>query len=368
MSAVLTAIQCFLAYNISLFFILGEQNNSEVNVGINQEVLVFQNDLPNEIKEVGLRRSQRPSKLLARLNEFVLDDKVKYGLNRYVNHSFLSAEIYCFVSNQNKYIEPSSYEEVVKDVNWVNAMNEEMNALYENKTWIMTNLPFDGTPIGSKWVFKIKYKSNGKIEMYKARLVAKSFGQKEGIDYAETFSPMVKISIVRCLINLAVQKDWKIYQIDVNNVFLYGDWNEEVYIFPPPGFFSNNESKVCKLKKNVYGLKQAPRQWNHKLSEALLEACVVQSKNDHSLFIKSKEGFSLYLLVYVDDLVITGSNVDEIENFKKFLNNKFNIKDLGELKYFLGIEVLKTATRLCFNQRKYCLELPHEFGLYDDLL
>ncbi|GKC40505.1 ribonuclease H-like domain-containing protein, partial [Tanacetum coccineum] len=147
---------------------LGEQNNSEVNVGINQEVLVFQNDLPNEIEEVGPRRSQRPSKLPARLNEFVLDDKVKYGLNRYANHSFLSAENYCFVSNQNKYIEPSSYEEVVKDVNWVNAMNEEMNALYENKTWIMTNLPFDGTPIGSKWVFKIKYKSNGEIEMYKA--------------------------------------------------------------------------------------------------------------------------------------------------------------------------------------------------------
>ncbi|GKC64954.1 putative RNA-directed DNA polymerase, partial [Tanacetum coccineum] len=266
---------------------LDEQNNYKVNVGINQEVLVFQNDLPNEIEEVGPRRSQRPSKLPARLNEFVMDDKVKYGLNRYANHSFLSAKNYCFVSNQNKCIEPSSYEEVVKDVNRVNAMNEEMNALYENKTWSMTNLPFDGTPIGSKWVFKIKYKSNGEIEIYKARLVAKGFGQKEGIDYAETFSPVVKIS-----------------------------------------FFSNNESKVCKLKKNLYGLKQAPRQWNHNFSEALLEACVIQSKNDHSLFIKSKEGVSMYLLVYVDDLVITGSNVDEIENFKKFLNNKFKIKDL----------------------------------------
>ena len=110
-------------------------------------------------------------------------------------------------------------------------------------------------------------------------------------------------------------------------------------------------------------LKQAPRQWNHKLSEALFEAGFEQSKNVHSLFIKNKGSSVLYLLVYVDDLVLTGNSVEEIENFKVFLKNKFKIKDLGELKYFLGIEVLKTKTGLCLNQRKYCLELLHEYGL-----
>ncbi|GJZ38593.1 ribonuclease H-like domain-containing protein [Tanacetum coccineum] len=151
--------------------------------------------------------------------------------------------------------------------------------------------------------------------------------------------------------------------MDVNNAFLYGNLNEEVYMVPSPGFFNSNETKVCKLKKSLYGLKQAPRQWNHKLTEAVFEGGFVQSKNDHSLFIKNKGKVSLYLLVYVDDLVITGNDIKEIESFKSFLKIKFKIKDLGELKYFLGIEVLKTEIGLCLSQRKYCLELLHEFGL-----
>lgn len=134
-------------------------------------------------------------------------------------------------------------------------------------------------------------------------------------------------------------------------------------MLPPPGFFNEGDNKVCLLKKSLYGLKQAPRQWNHKLSEALFEAGFEQSKNDHSLFIKTKDNTVLFLLVYVDDLVITCNSESEIESFKVFLKNKFKIKDLGELKYFLGIEVLKSKNGLCLNQRKYCLELLHELGL-----
>ncbi|GKB71616.1 ribonuclease H-like domain-containing protein [Tanacetum coccineum] len=314
---------------------LDENNVSEGNAGTSEKVPVFEIDLPIHTEEV------------------------KYGLNRYANYSVLSSENYGFVSNLNKSVEPTSYEEDLKDINWINAMNEEMNALYENKTWVMTELPFDRNPIGCKWIFKIKYKSNGEVERYKARLIAKGFGQKEGIDYEETFSPMVKMSIVRGLINLAIQKDWKIYQMDVNNAFLYGDLKEEVYMLPPPGFFKKSE----RLIKSLYGLKQAPRQLNQKLLEALLEAGFEQSKNDHSVFIKNKGDVNLYLLVYVDDLVITGNNNGEIDNFKSFLNKKFKIKDLRKLKYFLGIEVLKTKRGLCLNQRKYCLELLHEYGL-----
>ncbi|GJV18875.1 ribonuclease H-like domain-containing protein [Tanacetum coccineum] len=288
---------------------LDENNVFEGNVGTSEEVPIFQIDLPMHTEEVGPRRSHRTSKMPARLNDFVLDNKVKYGFNRYANQIMLSSENYGFVSNLNKSVEPSSYEEALKDINLINVMHEEINALYENKTWVMTGLPFDRNPNGCTWVFKIKYKSNGEVERYKARLVAKAFGQKEGIDYEETFSPMVKMSIVRCLINLVVQKDWKIYQMDVNNAFLYGDLKEEVYMLPPPG------------------------------------------------------DVNLYLLVYVDDLVITGNNNEEIDNFKSFLNKKFKIKDLGELKYFLEIEVFKTKGGLCLNQRKYCLELLHEYGL-----
>ncbi|GJX78327.1 ribonuclease H-like domain-containing protein [Tanacetum coccineum] len=120
--------------------------------------------------------------------------------------------------------------------------------------------------------------------------------------------------------------------MDVNNAFPYGSLSEDVYMLPPLGFFDRDDKRVCKLKRSLYGLKHAPRQWNHKLYETLVEAGFEQSKNDHSLYIKNSCDVSLYLLVYVDDLVITGNSKTEIEKFKSFLNKKFKIKDLGELK------------------------------------
>ena len=169
--------------------------------------------------------------------------------------------------------------------------------------------------------------------------------------------------IVRCLISIAVNMNWPLYQLDVNNAFLYGDLEEDVYMILPKGFNGGDGTKVCKLNKSLYGLKQAPRQWNAKLTTALVEHGFVQSKLDNSLNIKQKGSVFVALLVYVDDIVITGNDEAEISNFKKFLSSKFMIKDLGELKYFLGIEVLKNDKGLCMSQRKYCLELLHEYGL-----
>ncbi|GJU67257.1 ribonuclease H-like domain-containing protein [Tanacetum coccineum] len=205
--------------------------------------------------------------------------------------------------------------------------------------------------------------SSGDIDRYKARYVAKGYNQKEGIDFDETFSPVVKIVTVRCVINLAVQYDWSIFQLDVNNAFLYGDLDETVYMSLPEGFFNPGDNRVCRLKKSLYGLKQAPRQWNAKLTQTLIEHGFIQSKSDYSLFTKSESGKFMVLLVYVDDIIITGNNVDEIEKFKKYLNSKFMIKDLGKLKYFLGIEVIDTDRGLCLSQRKYCLDLLSDFGL-----
>nr|GEX39396.1 ribonuclease H-like domain-containing protein [Tanacetum cinerariifolium] len=195
---------------------IDENTSFDGNVGFNDQVPVFQNVFQNQTEEVNLRKS--------------------------------------FISNLNKNLEPSSFKEASKDPNWISAMNNEMNALYENDTWYLVDLPFGRKPIGSKWVFKIKYKSNDEVSRFKARVVAKGFGQKEGLDYEETFS--------------------------------------HVYMLPPPGFFDPSDKRVCKLKKSL-----------------------------------------------------------------------FKIKDVGELKYFLGIEVLKVSGGLCLSQRKYCLELLHDFGL-----
>ncbi|GJV86250.1 ribonuclease H-like domain-containing protein [Tanacetum coccineum] len=274
---------------------IGEKTQSEGNVPKNNEVPTFQNVFENQKEEVSLRRSSRVSKLPVNLNDYVLNNTVKYGLRMVVNHYVLSFENFVFVSNLNESYEPSSFEEASK------VMNNEMQALYENRTWELVDLPIGRKAIGSKWVYRIKYMSSGEIEIYKARLVAKGFNQRERIDYEETFSLVVKMST-------------------------------DVYMLPPHGFFDKNDERVCKLKKSLYGLKQAPRQWNHKLYKSLVEADFEQSKNDHSLYIKNDGDVSLYLLVYVDDLVITGNSETEIENFKSFLNKKFKIKDLGELK------------------------------------
>ncbi|GJV38731.1 ribonuclease H-like domain-containing protein [Tanacetum coccineum] len=227
----------------------------------------------------------------------------------------------------------------------------------------LVELPKNRKAISSKWLWKIKYKSNGEIERYKARLVALGCNQREGIDYEETFSPVVKMVTVRCLMNIAVLNDWPMFQLDIDNAFLYGDLNEVVYMKPPQGYYASDCNKVCRLKKSLYGLKQAPRQWNAKLTCALVENGFSQSKSDYSLFTKSDNGVFLALLVYVDDIIITGNDTSEIEKFKEFLRTKFMIKDLGNLKYFLGIEVINTDKGICLNQRKYVLDLLTDYGM-----
>nr|GEW17959.1 ribonuclease H-like domain-containing protein [Tanacetum cinerariifolium] len=156
---------------------------------------------------------------------------------------------------------------------------------------------------------------------------------------------------------------WSLFQMDINNAFVYGDLEETVYMNLTPGYFLDNENKVCKLNKSLYGLKQTPRQWNAKLIAALLENNFMHSKSDYSLFTKSFGDVFIALLVYVDDIIITENSLTEIEMVKQFLKTKFMIKDLGKLKYFLGIEVLDTPKGICLNQRKYCLDLIDEFGL-----
>ncbi|GJQ93956.1 putative RNA-directed DNA polymerase [Tanacetum coccineum] len=310
-----------------------------------------------------VRKSSRKTSLPIKYQDYMLDKKHKYGINTVINYSNLSIDNYVFATSINKIHEPTTYQEAVKDSRWIEAMNQEIEALNRNNTWEITDLPKGRKAIGSKWVWKVKYKSNGDIERFKARVGAKGFNQKEGIDYEETFSHVVKIVTVRCVLSIAIKNKWSLFQLDINNAFLYEDLEEEVYMNLTEGFCDKNEKKVCKLVKSLYGLKQAPRKWNEKLSSILFENGFVQSANDFSLFIKHDQGVILILLVYVDDIIVTGNNIDEINKFKQFLSSKFLIKDLGKLKYFLGIEVVDIPEGICLTQRKYCTELLSEFGM-----
>lgn len=185
----------------------------------------------------------------------------------------------------------------------------------------------------------------------------------EGIDYHDTFAPVAKLVTVRTLLAVATKKDWFIHQLDVNNAFLHGDLDEEVYMKLPQGFATENDTRVCRLKRSLYGLKQASRNWYHKFTVFLLSIGFSQSKADHSLFIWDKNGTYIAILIYVDDVIITGNNIERIQQIKAQLDNAFSIKDLGQLKYFLGIEVAKTENGLVLSQRKYVLDILQDSGM-----
>ncbi|KAE8708351.1 Detected protein of unknown function [Hibiscus syriacus] len=260
-------------------------------------------------------------------------------------------------------VEPKTYIEAIKNPEWIKAMNEEILALESNNTWSLVPLPSNKTPIGSKWVYRIKYNSNGEVERFKARLVAKGYTQREGVDYVETFSPVAKMVTVRTVLALASIHQLPLFHMDVYNAFLQGDLVEEEYMSLPEGFCSQGETRVCRLQKSLYGLKQASRQWNMKLREALLLAGYSESKFDYSMFTKSQGSKVVIMLIYVDDLLITGNDNGLIEELKGILNKNFKMKDLGELRYFLGLEILRSAKGIIISQRKYALELIEETGL-----
>eukprot|EP01018_Ginkgo_biloba_P024020 Gb_18985 [translate_table: standard] len=219
--------------------------------------------------------------------------------------------------------EPDSFEEACKNQIWIDAMQVEYNALLKNQTWQLVDLPQGKQGINSKWVYKTKFNADGTIDKHKARLVAKSFAQIEGIDYEEIFAPTAKMITIRILLSVAAQFGWKIHQMDVKTTFLNGDLEEEVYMQQPPSFVeSGKEDRVCKLIKALYGLKQAPRAWYKNIDEYFKNNGFKRSDFDPSLYIKNQKAEIVIIIVYVDDLVIIVAYAREL--LKRFRMEECN--------------------------------------------
>ena len=296
-------------------------------------------------------------------SSILVQGKTPYPLINYISDEQFSPAHQVFLAAVVAGVEPTSHKQAMNDPRWTNAMGSEVDALEVNRTWDIVDLPPGKVAINNKWVYKIKFNSDGTVERYKARLVACGNRQVEGEDYNETFAPVVKMSTVRSLLRIVAGRNWESHQMDVHNAFLHGDLEEEVYMKLPVGFQHSDPTKVCRLRKSLYGLKQASRCWFAKLTDALTKFGFEQSYGDYSLFTYSRNGVEMRVLIYVDDLLICGNNSRMLQSFKDYLGRCFHMKDLGKAKYFLGIEIARNPEGIFLSQRKYALDIITEVGL-----
>ncbi|KAH9779117.1 retrovirus-related pol polyprotein from transposon RE1 [Citrus sinensis] len=350
----------------------GEHNNSDTTAIENESHEEIPNqssaeDVPttSPIRRIPPQRQNRGIPKPTYEPDF--SSRVKYPMSHFVSNHRLSESNQSFVNQLSAVSIPNSVQEALKDPKWKAAVNDEMRSLQKNQTWELVDLPPGKKPVGCRWIYTIKYKADGSIERYKARLVAKGYTQTYRIDYTDTFAPVAKINTIRILLSLAVNLDWPVQQFDVKNAFLHGDLSEEIYMDLPPGCSGPERlnQKVCKLKKSLYGLKQSLRAWFGKFTKAMVRFGYNQSNSDHTLFIKKRQGKITALIVYVDDMVVTGNDEEETEALQKYLSREFEMKDLGALKCFLGIEVSRSKGGIFLSQRKYALDLLHETGMTD---
>jgi histone deacetylase 1/2 len=300
--------------------------------------------VPDSVAASALASTPIPARPRTRLQDGIRkpklysDGTVRYGLSTFTG-------------------EPRSVEEVLTSKHWKKAMDLEYDALMKNKTWHLVPPRKGINVIDCKWVFKIKYKADGSLDKYKGWLVAKGFKQRYGIDYEDTFSPVIKMSTIRIILSIAVSKGWSMRQLDVQNSSLHGIL-DEVYMRQPPGYVDKTRPNyVCKLDKALYGLKQDQRAWYARLSAKLITLGFHASKTDTSLFYFNKGSVTVFVLVYVDDIIVVSSTSEATSGLLHELKKDFALKDLGELHYFLGMEVTKVRDGIILSQDKYASDL-----------
>ncbi|CAA7042757.1 unnamed protein product [Microthlaspi erraticum] len=270
---------------------------------------------------------------------------------------------YCYLVGD----EPRTFSEAMASIDaafWKEAVNDEMDSIVGSNTYFLTDLPPGCKALGCKWIFTKKMLIGGAIDKFKARLVIQGFRQREGIDYFDTYAPVVRISSIRFLIGLAAIHDLVIHQMDVKTAFLNGVLEEEVYMEQPEGFVvPGSEHKVCKLVKSLYGLKQAPKQWHQRFDEAVLSFGFKINQSDKCLYSKFDDSSNgVIICLYVDDMLIFGTNLRLVELTKEFLSSNFAMKDMGEADVILGIRIKRDNGRICLSQSHYVEKVLKKFN------
>lgn len=307
----------------------------------------------SEIKEEITTSNSRPRKLPSRFADYEMnfdeDEHLALSALSYADEVPESLEI-AKTRSDYKY--------------WKEAVDEEIKSLTKNNTWTIVERPKDSRLIDSKWVFRLKRDQDGQIKKYKARLVARGFMQKEGFDYEETYAPVARLTTLRTLLAIINHENLEVQQMDVKSAFLHGTIEEDIYMKIPEGFVVK-DGLVCKLNKALYGLKQAPYRWNYRFNEFAERHQLKRSQHDPCLYVKTTESSVIYLLLYVDDIIIASNRIDEIKFLKQKLSQNFEMHDMGDLRQFLGINVRKTNDGIYLNQRKYLLNVLERFGMSD---
>jgi len=268
-------------------------------------------------------------------------------------------------------LDPNTYNKVVNDVDanhWVKAMECELESMHSNSVWTLVKVPNDIKLIGCKWLYKRKKGVDGKVETLKAILVAKWFTQKEGIDYEDTFSPCSMLQSIQIPLAIATHFDYEIWQMDVKTPFLNGQLDEDIYMIQPNGFITDNqEDRVCKLQRSIYGLKQASKSWNIRFDETIKQFSFEQNDDEPCVYKKCQDQVVTFLVLYVDDILLIGNDVGTLSTVKIWLSNQFDMKDLGEASYILGIKLLRDCRNkmIGLSQAAYIDKVLARFSMLD---
>ncbi|WCJ31680.1 Retrovirus-related Pol polyprotein from transposon RE1 [Euphorbia peplus] len=263
-------------------------------------------------------------------------------------------------------LEPKDFYEAADDDSWLMAMQEELDQFKRSEVWTLVPRPNNIKVVGTRWVLKNKLDEFGNVVRNKARLVAQGYSQQEGIDYGETFAPVARLEAIRILCAFASYKGFKLFQMDVKSAFLNGYIDEEVYVSQPPGFEDPKfPDHVYKLKKALYGLKQAPRAWYERLTKFLLSKGFVRGCVDTTLFTLKKNKDILIAQVYVDDIIFGATNESLCREFSDHMKAEFEMSMMGELTFFLGLQIKQSNDGVFINQAKYTREVLKKFGMMD---